>query len=224
METRGPKTIHEQKLRIKSQSVNDGCQKTKPSRCFEDTNACPPCITTFSHVSVQWFLTADVVTSFCNAGLVPERSGQVQTEPSASGEHRCGQSLGRLHPARRNAFRTGLGDLKCLHEPVQHPHHPHRPYKPHHADRHLCTDLRAGQPGRSRMPESLAEHVDQPLLMFVHRTRQRVDTSTWCPVTDAAAVTRVRLYDASLASCWKIHWNQKRSIILALVSNLLSCI
>lgn len=159
--------MHELKLRIKSPSVNDGCQKTKPSRCFEDTNACPSCITTFSHVSVHSFLTADAVTSSFNAGLVPERSGQIQTEPSTSGEHGCGQSLGRLDPARRNAFRTGLGDFQRLHEPVQHPHHPHRPYEPHHADCHLRTDLSTGQSGRSRMPESLAEHVDQPLLMLI---------------------------------------------------------
>lgn len=102
------------------------------------------------------------------AGLVPERSGQVQTKPPASGEHGRGQGFGRVDHAWRNTVRTRLGDLQRLHEPVQHPDHPHGPDEPHNAHRHLRTDLRAGQPGRSRMPESVAEHLNQPLLMLRH--------------------------------------------------------
>lgn len=123
-------------------------------------------ITSFSHYLPSRF-----------AGLVPKRSGQIQTKPPASGEHGCGQGLGRVDHAWRNTVRTRLGDLQRLHEPVQHPYHPHRPDEPHNAHRNLRTDLRARQPGRSRMPESIAEHLNQPLLML-RSNRHLHNTST----------------------------------------------
>lgn len=127
------------------------------------SNVRPLSITWFSHLPPSRF-----------AGLVPERPGQVQTKPPASGEHGRGQGFGRVDHAWRNTVRTRLGDFQRLHEPVQHPDHPHRPDQPHDAHRHLSTDLCARQPGRSRVPESIAEHLNQPLLML---TRLHRDTS-----------------------------------------------
>lgn len=98
-------------------------------------------------------------------GLVPKRSGQVQEEPAAAGEHRGGQGIRRFHAAGWDALRPGLGDLQRLHEPLQHPHHPHRLDQPHHAYCHFCTHVGAGRYGRPRVPEPITDNADQPLLM-----------------------------------------------------------